>query len=109
MSAFKTQKQKPTSSKKQYSEKLLEQRFTQTIKELGGMSIKLHGAVQIGLPDRLVLYHCRAYFAEFKTTGKRPTKVQSHIIETLKAHGFITYIIDDLNSLNQAIYEITTA
>lgn len=42
-------------------------------------------------------------FAEIKTTGKKPTKIQSHIHEKLRALGFTVFVIDDLESRDAAI------
>lgn len=42
-------------------------------------------------------------FAEIKTTGKKPTKIQSHIHEKLRALGFTVFVIDDLESRDNAI------
>ena len=42
-------------------------------------------------------------FAEIKTTGKEPTKIQTYIHEKLRALGFKVFVIDDLESRDAAI------
>lgn len=42
-------------------------------------------------------------FAEIKTTGKKPTKIQTHIHEKLRALGFKVFVIDDLESRDSAV------
>lgn len=42
-------------------------------------------------------------FAEIKTTGKKPTKIQLYIHDKLKELGFEVFIIDDIESRDRAI------
>ena len=66
--------------------------------------IKLLSTFVKGLPDRMIL--CRGGyvgFAEIKTTGKKPTKIQTYIHEKLRALGFKVFVIDDLESRDIAI------
>ena len=42
-------------------------------------------------------------FAEIKTTGKKPTEIQTYIHEKLRALGFEVFVIDDLESRDAAI------
>lgn len=66
--------------------------------------IKLLSTFVKGLPDRMVL--CKGGyvgFAEIKTTGKKPTKIQSYIHDKLRSLGFEVLIIDDIESRDNAI------
>lgn len=94
-------------SKKIYKERHLERRLCAEMEQRGGMAIKLHGAVMAGLPDRLLLCRGRACFAEVKTTGKHPTPLQRWMHGRLLAMGFATYIVDDMETLNNAIAHAT--
>lgn len=92
-------------SKEIISEKDLERTFS---KHLNGTKkvwvIKLLSTFVKGLPDRMIL--CRGGyvgFAEIKTTGKKPTKIQTYIHEKLRALGFTVFVIDDLESRDNAI------
>lgn len=42
-------------------------------------------------------------FAEIKTTGKKPTKIQAYIHDKLRSFGFEVFVIDDIESRNDAI------
>lgn len=87
------------------SEKDLERTFSE---RLNGTKkvwvIKLLSTFVKGLPDRMIL--CQGGyvgFAEIKTTGKKPTKIQAYIHEKLRALGFTVFVIDDLESRDNAI------
>lgn len=77
------------------SEKVLEKKLSEAIKKAGGLSIKLISIHFIGLPDRLCLLpKGRLFFIEMKTTGKKPTKIQTVIHGKLAALGFPVLVID---------------
>ena len=87
------------------SEKDLERTFSEKLNRTKKVwVIKLLSTFVKGLPDRMVI--CQGGyvgFAEIKTTGKKPTKIQSHIHEKLRALGFTVFVIDDLESRDAAI------
>ena len=87
------------------SEKDLEHTFSDKLNRTKKVwVIKLLSTFIKGLPDRMVI--CQGGyvgFAEIKTTGKKPTKIQSHIHEKLRALGFTVFVIDDLESRDNAI------
>lgn len=92
-------------SKEIISEKDLERTFSEHLNRTKKIwVIKLLSTFVKGLPDRMVL--CRGGyvgFAEIKTTGKKPTKIQTYIHEKLRALGFKVFVIDDLESRDSAI------
>ena len=87
------------------SEKDLERTFSDKLNRTKKVwVIKLLPTFIKGLPDRMIL--CQGGyvgFAEIKTTGKKPTKIQTHIHEKLRALGFTVFIIDGLESRDIAI------
>lgn len=87
------------------SEKDLERTFSECLNRTKKVwVIKLLSTFVKGLPDRMVI--CRGGyvgFAEIKTTGKKPTKIQTYIHEKLRALGFTVFVIDDLESRDNAI------
>ena len=87
------------------SEKDLERTFSEKLNRTKKVwVIKLLSTFIKGLPDRMIL--CQGGyvgFAEIKTTGKKPTKIQTYIHEKLRALGFKVFIIDDLESRDAAI------
>lgn len=92
-------------SKEIISEKDLERTFSGCLNRTKKVwVIKLLSTFVKGLPDRMIL--CRGGyvgFAEIKTTGKKPTKIQTYIHEKLRALGFTVFVIDDLESRDNAI------
>ena len=92
------------------SEKVLEAGFRKEIEALGGMALKLSSQLHRGLPDRLVLMPGGlAFFAEIKTTGKKPTGLQKHCHAQLRDLGFEVYVIDSTASLEKAVALINRA
>lgn len=87
------------------SEKYLERTFSEKLNQTKKVwVIKLLSTLVKGLPDRMIL--CQGGyvgFAEIKTTGKKPTKIQTYIHEKLRALGFKVFVIDDLESRDAAI------
>lgn len=87
------------------SEKDLERTFSEKLNRTKKVwVIKLLSAFVKGLPDRMIL--CQGGyvgFAEIKTTGKKPTKIQTYIHEKIRALGFKVFVIDDLESMGAAI------
>lgn len=92
-------------SKEIISEKDLERTFSDKLNRTKKVwVIKLLSTFIKGLPDRMIL--CQGGyvgFAEIKTTGKKPTKIQTYIHEKLRALGFKVFVIDDLESRDAAI------
>ena len=92
-------------SKEIISEKDLERTFSERLNRTKKVwVIKLLSTFVKGLPDRMII--CQGGyvgFAEIKTTGKKPTKIQTHIHEKLRALGFTVFVIDDLESRDNAI------
>lgn len=87
------------------SEKDLERTFSELLNRTKKVwVIKLLSTFIKGLPDRMIL--CQGGyvgFAEIKTTGKKPTKIQLLIHSKLEALGFKVFVIDDLESRDAAI------
>lgn len=87
------------------SEKALEKTFSEHLNRTKEVwVIKLLSTFIKGLPDRMIL--CKGGyvgFAEIKTTGKKPTKIQLYIHDKLKELGFEVFIIDDIESRDRAI------
>ena len=79
------------------SEKDLERTFSEKLNRTKKVwVIKLLSTFIKGLPDRMIL--CQGGyvgFAEIKTTGKKPTKIQLLIHSKLEALGFKVFVIDD--------------
>ena len=86
------------------SEKTLEARLRKEVEKRGGMCIKLSSQLHRGLPDRLVLMPGGwALFAEIKTTGKKPTRLQCHCHQQLIQLGFSVGVIDSTERLQEML------
>lgn len=83
------------------SEKTLERRLAAEVARLGGMAVKHTAQYHRGVPDRIVLMpHGLTYFAELKSTGRKPTDLQKSTIEELRGLGFPAVVIDSTDGLN---------
>lgn len=87
------------------SEKDLERTFSDQLNRTKKVwVVKLLSTFIKGLPDRMIL--CKGGyvgFAEIKTTGKKPTKIQLYIHDKLRSLGFEVFVIDDIESRDIAI------
>lgn len=83
------------------SEKYIERKLVEAVKRHGGMCIKLLCDQLIGLPDRLCLFpgH-KIAFAELKTTGQKPRKIQQFMHEKLRSLGFRVKVIDTVEDIS---------
>lgn len=89
------------------NEKLIEKKFRERIKRLGGLALKFWCVSFTGMPDRLILMPFgRVYFAEIKTTGKKPSPIQKVIISKLRLLGFTVFVIDDEMTLYSSLSTI---
>lgn len=92
------------------SEKLLEKNLKDGITESGGVCLKLLSPWFTGFPDRTILMpRGRIYFAEIKTTGKKPKDRQIFVHALLRKLGFTVFIIDSKETLQAALHEIQSA
>ena len=84
------------------SEKVFERTLSKYVDGAGGMAVKLLSQFLRGLPDRMFLLHGGVViFVEFKSTGKRPTKIQSYIHAKIQALGFLVYVVDSVESYGE--------
>ncbi len=76
------------------SEKVLERKLNKTVKGLGGWGIKMLSIHINGLPDRFYLMPGgKVFFAEIKTTKKKPKKIQLLVHKKIADLGFKVLII----------------
>lgn len=93
-------------SKKVDSEKAVERKLVEGVRELGGMAIKMLTDQFSGLPDRLVLLPSgRVLFVELKTTGQKPRKLQVSVHNALRAIGFRVEVVDTIEGVKKLLKE----
>lgn len=86
------------------SEKVIERRLVEAVKQRGGLCIKLLCDQFLGLPDRMCLLpEGVIIFVEVKTTGRKPRKIQSFVHSQLRALGFAVEVIDRIEDINMII------
>lgn len=97
--------------KDETSEKVFERELSKFVEESGGMAVKLLSQFIKGLPDRMFLLKSGiVVFVEFKSTGKKPTKIQTYIHAKIRALGFQVLVVDSVETYEEAkdyINEIT--
>lgn len=89
------------------SEKVFERTLSKYVNDNGGIAVKLLSQFVNGLPDRLYLIPGgHALFVEFKSTGKKPTKIQEHIIDRIRKVGFTVMVVDSPEDYKNAVLYI---
>lgn len=87
------------------SEKTLEARLRKEIEKRGGMAIKLMSQLHRGLPDRMIIMPQGCiYFVELKSTGEKPTGLQTHCHNQLRNLGHTVYVIDTTQRLQDFLF-----
>lgn len=74
------------------------------MKTIGGKAMKISSGTDTGYPDRLILLRGGiAIWAEIKSEGKKPTKLQSYRHRELWEMGFPVFVIDSEDMLNDVM------
>lgn len=90
------------------SEKLVERKLVQQVKENGGMCIKLLCNHILGLPDRMCLFPGgKIAFIELKTTSEKPKRIQAFMHDKIRKLGFQVLVIDSTKKVSEFINDIT--
>lgn len=86
------------------SEKALEYKLKSEVENLGGYTFKLLSTHLTGLPDRLCLIpKGKIFFAEIKTTKKKPTKIQLWWHRKITDLGFKVEVIETSEQIKKII------
>ena len=87
----------------------IEEKLVKAVKKAGGLCLKLVSPGYVGVPDRIVLVALgKIGFVEVKAPGKKPRKIQMKRHHELRALGFNTYVLDDVNQIGGIIDAIRT-
>lgn len=85
------------------SEKVFERTLSKYVDDIGGMAVKLLSQFLRGLPDRMFLLKGGiVIFVEFKSTGKKPTKIQEYIHKKLRELEFHVLVVDSVETYENA-------
>jgi hypothetical protein len=91
------------------NEKLIERKLRDMVRQSDGLALKFTSPGFDGVPDRLILMPGgKAYFAELKTTGKKPRPLQMRRKRQLETLGFKVFIIDKPEQIGGVLDEITS-
>lgn len=83
------------------SEKYLEHKLRNEVKAKGGLAPKLMSPSMNGLPDRMILMpNGKLFFVELKSKGKKPSPIQTTVINQLTKMGFKCFVIDSPETLD---------
>lgn len=94
--------------KDETSEKVFERELSKYVDDSGGMAVKLLSQFIKGLPDRMFLLKGgTVVFAEFKSIGKKPTKIQTYIHTKIRVLGFPVFVVDSVGSYEEVKKMIT--
>lgn len=89
-------------------EKCLERELALRVRKSGGWSIKILSTHVSGLPDRLCMMPGgKLFFAEIKTTGEKPRKIQLHMHKKIRALGFRVEVIDRSKQITEILKDFT--
>lgn len=84
------------------SEKVFERTLSKYVDDIGGMAVKLLSQFLRGLPDRMFLLKGGiVVFVEFKSTGKKPTKIQEYVHKRIQALGFPVLVVDSVEAYEE--------
>ncbi len=86
------------------SEKTLEKKMVQEVKKQKGITVKIHPFSFSGFPDRIIfLPNKHVFFAEIKTTKKKPEKLQIICHEKIRKLGFNVYVISSTQDIKNTL------
>lgn len=86
------------------SEKALERYLVELVRKHGGQCLKYANSQQTGYPDRLILLPGgRTAWAEIKSRGKHPTRLQCIRIDELRQLGYRADVVDSREAARQLL------
>ena len=88
-------------------EKLIEQQLIKSVKDIGGIALKIVSPGFDGMPDRLILLPGRKIaFVEVKAPGKTLRPLQEKRKRQLEALGFLVFCLDHIEQIGGILREI---
>lgn len=87
-------------------EKEIEKKVCKFAEENGWLQYKFVSTNMRGVPDRVFFKAGMCFFIEFKAPGKKPTALQIHHMGKLKAAGFLTFVVDNVEAGKKIIRDL---
>jgi hypothetical protein len=75
-------------------ERSIEQYFKTLCERAGALTYKFTSPSNRSVPDRIVIFQGQVAFVELKRPGQRPTPLQSHTHQKMRAQGARVIVID---------------
>lgn len=87
------------------SEATLQRKIRALLESRGARVYKQHGDIYSppGIPDLLICYRGRFVAIEVKMPGKKPTEMQTRVMEEICAAGGIAFVADKLSQIEEFI------
>lgn len=90
------------------SEKNTERYLARRVVEIGGLCLKFSSQTEIGFPDRLILLPFgKVAWAEIKSEGEKPRRLQRVRIDALRAHGFRVAVCDTVAAVDAFLSDLS--
>ena len=88
-------------------EKIIERKFVQSVKAMGGIALKFTSPGVDGMPDRLVILPIGYIaFVEVKAPGLKPRPLQVKKHEMLRRLGCKVFVLDDEGQIVKLLDEM---
>ena len=84
-------------------ESYIERKAVELAKAAGWLSFKWVSPGNAGVPDRIFMRASSVVFIEFKAPGRRPTILQSRMIDRLRAEGMAVFVCDSVEAVRDAL------
>lgn len=84
-------------------ESAIEHKVCEIAKRHGWLTFKFVSPAHRGVPDRIFIRSGQIVFIEFKAPGKKPTKLQAHIIGKMRDEQCEVWVCDSVESACNAL------
>lgn len=90
-------------------ESVVENYFKDQVTAYGGLAMKFVSPSLRGVPDQIVLYKGKTYYAEIKAPGKKPRPSQIAMSKRFNQYGITIHVIDTKKGVDDFIKNILKA
>lgn len=87
-------------------ESIVETYFKKQTKLAGGLPLKFISPSQNGVPDQILLFKGKTYYAEIKAPGEKPRPDQVALHKKFLKHGVIVHVIDSKSDVDNFIKNV---
>ena len=80
--------------------------FKETIKASGGLPLKFKSESTNAVPDQIVLFRGKTYYAELKAPGEEPRPDQIALHKKFKSYGVTVHVCDTKDAVDDFITNV---